>query len=324
MRKFISFFCVLILSLVFVSGCGKNIPEQIVDKNKISIVVTTFPIYDWCKQIIGENSDIELTMLIDDGIDLHSYQPSADDIRKVLESDLFIFIGGESDEKWVNDLIDSTDKKVNSLNLLDVLGEKALEEELVEGMEDEEEEDMEGEMEEEIDEHIWLSLKNAKILCLEIEKAIELLDSENSENYRNNLEDYLVKLNDLDSLYSEAFNESSINTFVFGDRFPFRYLFNDYNLNYYAAFKGCSAETEASFETIGFLSNKVDELDLKYIFAIEGTNNNICDTIISTSKSNPTKLELNSMQSITSKDKDDLTYLQIMESNLNVLKEAMR
>ena len=179
---------------------------------------------------------------------------------------------------------------------------------------------------EESDEHVWLSLRNAETLCEAISNELQEIDPDNKDIYRANTSAYIEKLMALDSEYQSVVSGAAKNTILFGDRFPFRYLVDDYGLEYYAAFGGCSAETEASFETIAFLAQKVDELDLKTVLTIEKSDGKIANTIIqNTNDKNETVLQMDSMQSTTLDDvKDGTTYLSIMESNLNVLKEALQ
>ena len=262
-------------------------------------------------------------MLLDNGVDLHSYQPTADDIMKISECDLFIYVGGESDA-WVEDALkEAVNKNMKVINLLDVLGNTVKEEEVVEGMQTEEEESEEGP---EYDEHVWLSLKNAKVLCKAIADDLADIDAENAHIYQSNEQDYVKKLDDLDKQYQEVVDASSQKTLIFGDRFPFRYMVDDYGLSYYAAFVGCSAETEASFETITFLAKKTDELGIRNIMTIEKSDQKIAKTIIDNTKDkNQNILTLNSMQSTTSDDvKNGTTYFSVMEDNLEVLEEALQ
>ena len=264
---------------------------------------------------------MDITMLLDNGVDLHSYQPTAEDIMKVSDCDLFVYVGGESDA-WVDDALkQAKNKDMQVVDLLDVLGNSAKEEEVIEGMEPEEEEE-----EPEYDEHVWLSVKNAEVLSKAIADALEKVDPDHKDIYQENASAYSEKLKDLDAKYQEVVDGASQKTLLFGDRFPFRYLVDDYGLSYYAAFVGCSAESEASFDTISFLANKVDELGLKDIMAIENSNQKIAKTIIENTKEKNQKiLTLDSMQSITSDDvKNGTTYLSVMEKNLEVLKEALQ
>lgn len=327
--------------------------------NTITIVTTIFPEYDWTREIIGtQTANTELALLMNNGTDLHSYQPSIQDIAKISTADIFIYVGGESDG-WVKDALKNVrNKKIITLNLMELLGDKVREEEIIEGMQAEEEEhhhehhndgeaehdgeghhheDEEGEGHEnhhhhedeeeiEYDEHVWLSLRNAKICCNAICEALCKSSPENATAYKTNLAAYSKKLDDLDSRFSKTVSTSEKKTVLFGDRFPFRYFVDDYSLNYYAAFVGCSAETEASFETIIFLAKKVDELGLNSVCQIESGTGKIARTIIQSSKNkNAAILTFDSMQSVNSTDiKNGTTYLSIMENNLEILKEALR
>ena len=331
MKKSIPMLFASLLMCAGLSAC--NTPTS--NNDKLEIVTTIFPEYDWTREILGKNpANAEVTMLLDNGVDLHSYQPSAQDIVKISGCDLFIYVGGESDE-WVERALEqSTNKDMVVINLLESLGDKVKEEEVKEGMEGEDHDhegedhdhDHEEEEETEYDEHVWLSLKNASAICETIEKGIEKIDPTNAETYKSNLASYKAKLNALDADYKKAVDDSSIKTLVFGDRFPFRYMVDDYGLDYYAAFVGCSAETEASFETIVFLAGKVDELGLHCVLTIEGTDHRIAETVVAnTSDKNQKILSMDSLQSTTSADvKKGASYLSIMTGNLNTLKEALK
>ncbi|MFV0465385.1 MAG: metal ABC transporter substrate-binding protein [Lachnospiraceae bacterium] len=325
----------IILSLVMIAtllmsllaGCGSNnSANQSSEKGKKSVVCTIFPEYDWAKEVIGDLDDsYELTLLLDNGVDLHSYQPTAEDIAKIYTADLFIYVGGESDD-WVEDALkEATNKDMQVINLLEVLGDSIKEEEVVEGMEAEEEHEHEEEKPE-YDEHVWLSLKNSQVLVEAIADSLAIVDTEHADELQQNATTYNEKLDALDKEYEQAVAGGNKNTILFGDRFPFRYMVDDYNLDYYAAFVGCSAETEASFETIVFLAGKVDELGLSNIFIIENSDQKIATTISeNTADKNQQILTMDSMQSTTSKDIEaGKTYLSIMESNLDVLKTALQ
>lgn len=316
-------------SSAIVTTDAQSVPEK-----HLNIVTTIFPEYDWVREILGDNAgNADLTMLLDNGVDLHSYQPTAQDILKISTCDLFIYVGGESDG-WVSDALqEAANKDMKVIDLLDVLDDAVKEEEIVEGMEAGEEhgdgEDEEHEEEEEgpeYDEHVWLSLRNAKVLCEAITNALTEIDPDHATDYRSNLTSYSEKLDALDTAYQSAVDSASRKTLLFGDRFPFRYLVDDYGLSYYAAFAGCSAETEASFRTITFLADKADELNLTSVLTIESSDQKMAQTIIqNTKEKNQNILTLNSMQSVTSNDVAAGTgYLSIMESNLDVLKEALQ
>lgn len=333
MKKIITLMLVAVLAVCALSGCGTSKSGEDTKDKKIKIVTTIFPEYDWVMQILGDKADkADVTMLLDKGVDLHSYQPSTADIAKISEADVFIYVGGESDE-WVEDVLkQAKNKNLKVINLMDVMGDKAKEEEVKEGMQPEEEEHAEeakdGKEEEEVeyDEHVWLSLKNAKIFTKKIADVLSEIDKDDAKTYQANYESYAKKLDDLDKKYADAVASAKNKTLVFGDRFPFRYLVNDYGLDYYAAFVGCSAESEASFETVTFLAKKIDELGLGNVLTIEGKNHKIAKTVVDNTKNKDQKvLTMDSMQSTTSKDvKDGATYLGIMEKNLEVLKEALK
>jgi zinc transport system substrate-binding protein len=501
MKKIITAFLALLV-LMCMPACG-NTAVNTTSNNKIQIVTTIFPEYDWVKQILGDRAEqAEITMLLDNGVDLHSYQPTAEDIMKISSCDLFIHIGGESDS-WVEAALqEASNDNMKALNLMDILGDSVKTEEVVEGMQEEDHhshedeinqeeiedrtlsdfagewkslyplllegkldafceqqaencddsavtaedflnqyktswktevevihvensqitftytdktqrsaaytyagyqtmENEEGEIigvryqfetdstdapkyvqfndhgykpeesqhfhvyfgnesfedlmkaetnpffvkkektdgeiaeelmehghhhEEERDEHVWLSLKNAQIICKAISESLQEIDPDNKEVYSTNADAYIKELISLDEKYQNTVEKAVQKTILFGDRFPFRYLTDDYGLTYYAAFPGCSAESEASFETIVFLSGKVDELGLKNVLTIEKSDRKIAETIVGNTKEKNQKiLALDSMQSKTS---DDLeagdTYLSVMENNLEVLKEVLQ
>ena len=219
------------------------------------------------------------------------------------------------------------DRKV--IRLLDVLGDSAKAEETVEGMQEEEqdhEEEEHGHEEEaEYDEHIWLSLKNAQVLVAAISEALQESDPARKDTYAANAAAYAEKLSALDGEYRAAVDSGKYKTLLFGDRFPFRYLADDYGLDYYAAFPGCSAETEASFETVSFLAGKMDALGLPCVLTIEGTQHKIAETVVqNTAQKNQQILTMDSMQAVTANDASSgVSYLSIMEKNLSVLKKAL-
>ena len=499
MKKITALLLALMMLAGVLAGCGK--PKDAGKAGKLKVVTTIFPAYDWVRAILGDKAEnAEITMLLDNGVDLHSYQPTADDIVKISDCDLFVYVGGESDG-WVKKALKSAaNRNMKVINLLEVLGDSVKTEETVEGMQEdghghshdeqlteddikdrtlsdfagawkslhpyllngdldkfcqhraEEDEDSsttkdtylekyktswqcdaekisisgntitftygdgktvsaeytyagyqpkrndEGEIRsvryqvettradapkyvqctdhghepgeaehfhiyfgndgfdalmsaktnpffvkdtlsvedildelmghdhgEEADEHVWLSLKNAKTLVGAISNALQEFDPDNKDTYATNAAAYIEKLSALDGAYQSAVDGAAHKTVLFGDRFPFRYLVDDYGLRYYAAFAGCSAETEASFETVSFLAKKVDELGLPCVLTIEGAQHRIAETIVQNTAGKKQKvLTMDSMQSTTSKDvANGATYLSVMEKNLSVLKEAL-
>ena len=336
MKKLIGFLTIAMLTVCGFTGCRPGPKPESADA--LQIVVTIFPEYDWVRNILGNNpAGAEVTMLLDSGVDLHSYQPTAEDMMKIANSDLFVYVGGESDE-WVDGVLRGTpNEKRITVNLLEALGDRAKEDEIVEGMEedgdhdhhdhDADEEHHDGEEEgPEYDEHVWLSLRNAVVLVDRLAQALAGADPANAETYARNAVSYTEKLKALDAEYQATVDNAPVKTLLFGDRFPFRYLTDDYGLDYYAAFVGCSAETEASFETITFLARKADELSLHAVMTIEGANHKIAETIVQYTKSKDQRiLSLDSMQSVTAEGaQSGAGYLPVMEKNLAVLKDALQ
>ncbi len=347
--KRITYLLVLALCAALVSGCekgGENLPDKAAEKGlyqeegkKGRIVCTIFPIYDWTRELLGERiGDYEVTVLMKNGSDPHNFQPSVMDMARIADCDLFLYIGGESDA-WAEDALkEKRNVSRRELALLEVLGEDALEEEEVStaigyGRDKKE---RHGE-EEEADEHVWLSLKNARIMVQEIESALEVLENsgdifagtgENGKGdiLRENTEKYLKKLEKLDAEYEKAVREGNKNTLLFCDRFPFRYLTEDYGLRYYAAFSGCSADTQASFETIAYLSAKVDELGLGAVLVLENSDEKVARAVIrNTMDKNQKILVLHSMQSVGWEEMEEgLSYLRLMEENLETLRTALQ
>ena len=321
MKKIFTVFALFLTAISF-SACGS---EKSAQNGKIKVVATIFPIYDWTREIIGEDKDFDLMLLMDKGVDLHSFQPSAEDMVKVSECDVFIYVGGESDE-WVGDALkNATNKNMVVVNLMEVLGDKIKPEEHIEGMEEDHEhehhENHDHEEEVENDEHVWLSLKDAQILYDAITDELSKVAPSKAKTFEENSAAYKEKLAALDQKYHDALSATQSKTLLFGDRFPFRYLVDDYGLKYFAAFAGCSAETEASFQTISFLAGKVDELNLPCVMTIEGSDKKIAETIIAnTAAKNQKILVLNSMQGKIDGEK----YLSVMEKNLEVLREALK
>ena len=338
MKKITALLLALMMLAGVLAGCGK--PKDAGKAGKLKVVTTIFPEYDWVRAILGDKAEnAEVTMLLDNGVDLHSYQPTADDIVKISDCDLFVYVGGESDGWVENALKNAANRNMKVINLLEVLGDSVKTEETVEGMQedghdhghshdehDEEHDEAEGhDHGEEKDEHVWLSLKNAQALCVTLADALCAIDPDSKNTYIANAAAYRDKLAALDADYKAAVDGAAHKTVLFGDRFPFRYLVDDYGLRYYAAFAGCSAETEASFETVSFLAKKVDELGLPCVLTIEGAQHRIAETIVqNTAGKNQKVLTMDSMQSTTSKDvANGATYLSVMEKNLSVLKEAL-
>lgn len=353
MKKFAAFaMFVLATALMFVA-CSAESNEKAPAQKKVSIVATIYPQYDWLKNVLGDRLDaVNLKLLIKNGTDLHSYKPSAQDIAAIASADMVVFVGGESDE-WIEKALKATPKEGRvQVNLMEALGDRVKEEEVVEGMQAEEEhhhehgeeaeehehehhehaEEHEHEHHEhaeapENDEHIWLSLKNAELLVMNLADALSKVDTAHATEYHMNAGLYIAKISALDAQYRAATDSAHFKTILFGDRFPFRYLVDDYGIKYFAAFVGCSAESEASFETVAFLAGKMDSLALPAIFTIDGSNGKIARAILDASKKSKETpvLTLNSMQSVTDAQmQSGVDYLSVMQSNLEVLKKAIK
>ncbi len=314
MKKILAVIISAITMLCVFCSCENTKPSE---QNGIKIVCTAFPQYDFAKNILG-NAEGTVTLLTDNGADLHSYEPTAADIVEISSADLFIYIGGVSDE-WVSGIIKSANnpslKTLAIMDSIDVLyDETAID--LEHNHEHEHERDIQK------DEHIWLSLSNAVKITEAVCKKMCEADSGNSSVYTANADAYIEKINALDKEYRSVINSAKRNVLLFADRFPFRYLTESYSLEYYAAFSGCSSESEASFETVAFLIDKTKKLSLPVILTIDGSDGSLAKTV---SDATGAKIKtLDSCQSVSAKDIENGTdYLKIMASNLEVLKEAL-
>lgn len=341
---------IVAISVVLLAGCAnKSRTSVFADDGKLHIVCTTFPQYDWVRALTaGAEEHLELVLLTEGG-DLHNFQPSAMDIAQVSDCDLLIYVGGESD-LWVQDALrESVNADMHIFNMMERIKDALKEEEHIEGVQghshqESEHQHNEGAEGDGYDEHVWLSLRNAERLVAEICMELEQLDTVNAPLYQANCNAYLTELQTLDNAYSSLFaisdseqetllysNEETTSsadslacTLLFADRYPFRYLAEDYGLQCFAAFDGCSAETEASFQTVVFLVKKLEELGLDTIFVIDGSDKRLAQVIIENTKSKNQQIAvLNSMQSITKKEiADGATYLSIMKENLQVLQNC--
>jgi zinc transport system substrate-binding protein len=306
----------LLTALFLLSACGAEKDLEETKGDRIRILTTIFPLYDWAQNIVSGSGNIDTAYLIDGSTDLHNYQPSAADIVSISDCDVFIYVGGESDE-WVEDALKQVgNSDMVVIDLLDVLKDR-VKEESSEGIFGEEEEEQEPES----DEHVWLSVKNAMIVCEEICEKISEIDEDEKDLFSGNLDSYLKELRDLDERYMDTVSKGKKDVLLFADRFPFIYLCDDYGIGHYAAFKGCSAETEASFETIRLLAQKTDELSLSALICLEGSDTRIAQTVIENTANKDQKiLQMDSMQS---EIKTGESYITIMEKNLDVLRMAL-
>lgn len=317
--KILLVFVVAVFSIVSLTGCNKNKDNE----NKLTIVTTNFPSYDFARAVVKDNKDVELKMLLKPGAESHDFEPTPQDIIDIKNSDLFIYTGGESDE-WISDILDDIDTdKTKVIKMMDLVDVK--EEEIVEGMEDEEHEEEEehhDEEEVEYDEHVWTSPVNAIKIVNALRDEVVSIDNDNKKVYEDSVKEYTDKLEKIDNEFKDIVKNAKRKEIIFGDRFPLRYFVDEYNLKYYAAFPGCSAQTEASAKTISYLVDKVKEDKIPVVFHIELSNGKIAEAI---SKETGAKvLEFNTAHNISQKDFDaGVTYVDIMEENTKVLKEAL-
>lgn len=285
---------------------------------KLQVVCSMFPQYDFCSNILGpDNDSVALTMLMDSGVDLHNYQPSAKDMAAVAACDLLICVGGESDA-WVDSMLRAVHRQdmpvIRMINCVQIKHDVP-----VEGMQHHEHD-----YEETMDEHVWLSLRNAVLVCEKITEALCTLDVHNAAAYQNNSAAYIQRLKTLDQRYEAMVQSAVRDTVLVADRFPFRYLADDYGLHYHAAFSGCSAESEASFETVAFLIKEARELTLDTILVTESSDGQLAATIAAGSGRNPKTLVMNAIQTVSREDVETgVSYLSLMEENLNVLRIAL-
>jgi zinc transport system substrate-binding protein len=318
MKRNFSFLAGIFLIFLFMSigGCREARPVRV--EGKINVTSVIFPSYDFVRAIADDR--VNLVMLLPPGTESHSFEPRPLDIITINESDIFIYPGGEN-SKWVDRILDSLDvsDKVKVLKLMDMV--EVVEEEIVEGMEeddDHEEEDHSPAF----DEHVWTSPRNAKVIVAAITEALCTQDSVNANFYRQNAAEYLARLDELDASFRAVVDGAKRKTIIFGDRFPFRYLADAYGLSYFAAFPGCSTDTEPSASTVAFLINKVKSEQVPVIFHIELSNEKLADTI--SEAAGVKKLLLHSCHNVTRRDfESGANYLDIQKANVENLREAL-
>lgn len=315
MKKILSFVVAfaLLLSSATAVLCLYGCTSETTDDDKISIVATVFPGYDFARAVVGDLGNVR--MLLPVGSESHSYEPTAKDIIAIRNCDLFIYVGGESDT-WIEDMLSSFDEQIKTLKMMDCV--EAVIEESVEGMEV----DDDGE-EEEYDEHVWTSPKNAILITNAIVAAVSEVDPANAAVYSANAASYTGEMRELDEEFTRLFEGLANKTIIFGDRFPFRYFADEYGISYYAAFPGCSSETEPSAATVAFLEDKVRALDATTVFYIELSTHRIADTIATDTGASVALLH--SCHNVTASDfASGVTYISLMRSNLETLKGALK
>ncbi len=302
--------------MTFLSACNKkNEPANAQSDQKINIVTTIFPAYDFIRQIAGDQ--VNLKLLLPPGSESHSYEPTPQDIIAIDHSDLFVYVGGDSDD-WITDLLSSMEHPMNIVTLMDCVD--LVTEEVVDGMQPEEEE--EASEAAELDEHVWTSPKNATLIVKKLRDELCDIDPDNAKVYKENTDQYVKKLKNLDRAFQDIVDNAERKEIIVGDRFPFRYFTDAYGLKYYAAFPGCSTETEANAATVAFLIDKVKKDKIPVIFHIELSNEQMCDSICNATGAK--KELLNAVHNVSKADFDaGISYLDLMEHNVEVLKEAL-
>ena len=308
----------LLLCAFPLTACADAARQPEESGGKIEVVATVFPLYDWARELLRGTEGVELRLLLDKGVDMHSFQPGAADIIAVTGCGLLVYVGGESEE-WVDRAVAEAGAQGRALKLTEVLDGSLRTEEYVEGMQAEAGEDAA------FDEHVWLSLRNARTAVSALAERLAGLDAAEGERIAANAAAYLARLDALDGRYRDVLSDSAHHTLLVADRFPFRYLAEDYGLDYYAAFPGCSAETEASFETVVFLAEKLDELGLGAVLYLETGDGALARTVAAASRRpDAALLRLDSMQAAgPERLASGEGYLDAMGKNLEVLKEAL-
>ena len=313
MKKILCLLLCLCCLFPLASGCGKR------DDGKITILCTVFPLYDWVKNIVGESETVEVSLLITNGSDLHSYQPSAEDIIRISSADLFFYVGGSSDA-WVEETL----KTQASDDRIDVkmteIPDIRLREMCIDSTAEHHDHDHGG-----VDEHLWLSLFNAKIASAYVTEQLSELDEEYAETYRENFNAYASSLDALDQEYTSFVSSLDAPRMLCADRFPFVYLAEDYGISYLCAFEGCSTDANASAETISRLAKALDTYALSSIVTTERPCAGLAESVRDASAAKNQKiLVLDSMQSVTEKDADGGTnYLNVMKQNLETLRQIL-
>lgn len=323
----------MVFCAVFLVACS---PQDSGNQGKKNIVVASYPEYDWLCQILGEQQEqFNITLLMDKGVDLHSYQPSIKDMAQIAEADLFVYNGGVS-YTWVNKVLkQSSNVNRTVINLVETLGDHVQTTTATCSHEHcthahahahAHSHDCDHDHEaEHVDEHIWLSLRNAMSLCAVIEDAVSNMDPAHAEQYESNKGAYVNRLKEMDARFTAIVKSAPRDTIIVADRFPFLYLMEDYGIKYHAAFEGCSAETEASFETVTELVGLVNELKPHVILTLQGGMDKLAQTILSNSEHKDCQvMELNAIHTVTPEERaKGVDYASIMEGNLKVLETAL-
>lgn len=314
MKKFIAILIsiCLVFSLAACSGENKK-------TGRIHIISTVFPSFDFARQISKDVDGVEVSMLIPPGTEPHAFEPGVQDMAQIKECDLFIYLGGESD-KWVEELLDTFDDgEINTIKMINCV--ELLEEETVEGMQTEHAQGhKEITVHGENDEHVWTSPVNAISICEKIEEQLSAIDSENAEKYASNFNNYKIELSLLNAEFSKL--SKSEKPIIVADRFPFRYLAQEYSIDYFAAFPGCSTESDPSAATMAFLETKIRQTGAKAVFYTEFSSQKVADTLCDSTGIK--KLLLHSCHNVNKSDfENGVTYVSLMKQNIKNLSEAL-
>ena len=318
-KKITAIALILLLSLTLLSACA---PAAAVEEGDgLLIVSTIFPSYDFARQITA-GTDAQVTLLLQPGEEVHSFDPTSQDIIRIQNADLFLYVGGENDV-WVDGVLNGLDKSVNTFRMMDYV--TLYEEELVAGMQPEEEEaaaEATGAEEHEWDEHVWTAPVNAIAIVKAMTAELITLDPGNASAYQANSDAYVKQLEALDQSFRDVVNASSRNTVVFADRFPVRYFVEEFGLNYYAAFPGCSAETDASAATVASLIDRVKADNIPVVFYIEMSNQQMANTVAEATGATP--MLFHSCHNVTKAEfESGATYLSLMQNNVLALLAAL-
>ncbi len=331
------FICVTLFCTVFTACSGEEIYCE--GDGELHVLCTSFAPFDFVREVGGDR--VKVSILQDSGADLHNYTPTAATLDAIAKADVFVYIGGTSDENWIHDAIRASgNTDLITLCLMDAISPIYAELENDWNGKDHDHandhtdndghaaSDHDGEHSHShdhsghdhgADEHIWTSVKNAKLMTAAIKDLLSATDPEGAKIYETNAAAYLSKLNELDESLEEIANK--IPSLLFADRFPFVYLLHDYHIPYKAAFGGCSTEVNAGFETQIKLIESVKENKLSCIFIIEGGSKDLADAI--STETGCKIFTLDSMQSVKRTDIiSGTTYLDVMQKNIETLKEA--
>ena len=321
LKKIILVIILIAIILVgIIAGVVSGKKNKTSNTEKIKITASNFASYDFLRAIIGDNDNVELTFLLGPGKDAHSYDPTAQDLITIQNSDLFIYIGGEM-EKWADRVLTTLD--TSNTKVICVADDiKTIDEQEIDGAEPEEEEDEE---EGAFDEHIWTSPDNAITMVNTLEKSMEEIDSSNSSKYKQNAENYIAKIKNVDKQIQEIVDNKKRDRLVFGDKMPMQYFINYYKLQVSAAFSGCSTETEPSSKTIAYLVNKAKEEKIPVILYIELNNGKVANTIANEVGNGCKAMQIQTLHNVSKTDFDNgETWVSLMERNLDVLKAALQ